>query len=388
MNIYGFMPVRIGSKAIPKKNIKDWNNKPLLLWVCESFSKCKKLNSFFIASDSQDINTVLTNNGIEQKNIYQREHQNAQDKSTSESVLLEFLNNKSKQIKDEDVIVFCQATSPYITPMHLDKAIKQFLYTKVDSLLSVTPFNRFIWNQNQQSINYDFTNRPRRQDMESFYLENGAIYISKVKNIKTSKNRISGSIGFYIMKDWESFEIDELADWISSEKIYQVNNLDKPNTKKQPKLFISDIDGTLTDGGMYYNQKGEEVKKFNTRDGMGFELLRNNKILTGLITSENSDINKARAKKLNVDFLIQGQKNSGKLKALNKICSKVNIDLSEVAYIGDDINCYETLSSVGYKACPSDASKKIQNIIDIQIMKEKGGAGCVREFIDKLLDEK
>ena len=388
MNIYGFKPVRIGSKAIPKKNIKDWNNKPLLLWVCESFSKCNKLNSFFIASDSQDINTVLTNNGIEQKNIYQREHQNAQDKSTSESVLLEFLNNKSKQIKDEDVIVFCQATSPYITPMHLDKAITQFLYTKVDSLLSVTPFNRFIWNQNQQSINYDFTNRPRRQDMESFYLENGAIYISKVKNIKTSKNRISGSIGFYIMKHWESFEIDELADWTSSEKIYQANNSENPNTKNQPKLFISDIDGTLTDGGMYYNQKGEEVKKFNTRDGMGFELLRNNKILTGLITSENSNINKSRAKKLNIDFLIQGEKNAGKLKALNKICLKLNIDFSEVAYIGDDINCYEILSSVGHKACPSDASQKIQNIIGIQIMKEKGGAGCVREFIDKLLDEK
>ena len=121
---------------------------------------------------------------------------------------------------------------------------------------------------------------------------------------------------------------------------------------------------------------------------MGFELLRNNKILTGLITSENSNINKSRAKKLNIDSLIQGEKNAGKLKALNKICLKLNIDFSEVAYIGDDINCYEILSSVGHKACPSDASQKIQNIIGIQIMKEKGGAGCVREFIDKLLDEK
>lgn len=387
MNIYGFMPVRIGSKAIPKKNIKVWNNKPLLLWACESFVKSDRLTSFYVATDSEEINIILRNDGIEQKNIYKREHKNAQDVSSSESVLLEFLEKKSNSIKDEDVIVFCQATSPYITPTHLDAAIKQFLTTEVDSLLSVTPFNRFIWSQNGQSLNYDFTKRPRRQEMEPFYLENGAIYISKVKSIKKTKNRISGKIGFYFMKEWESFEIDEQADWLISEKIFQINHPEKVKNKKHPKLFVSDVDGTLTDGGMYYNHKGEELKKYNTRDGMGFEVLRKNKISTGIITSENTKINEVRAKKLNIDYLIQGKKNSGKLGALKKICFKLNIKLSEVAYIGDDINCFEILNSVGYKACPSDATPKIQSIAGIEVMKKKGGAGCVREFIEKLLDE-
>ena len=151
------------------------------------------------------------------------------------------------------------------------------------------------------------------------------------------------------------------------------------------KLFLSDVDGVLTDGGMYYSGNGDELKKFNTRDGMGFELLRKAGIKTGIITSENTKIVECRAAKLKVDYLYQGKREGGKLAAAKEICSKENINLAEVAYIGDDINCMDLLEAAGIAACPADAMQTVKNIKGISVLKMKGGEGVVREFVEMLL---
>ena len=151
------------------------------------------------------------------------------------------------------------------------------------------------------------------------------------------------------------------------------------------KLFLTDVDGCLTDGGMYYSENGDELKKFNTRDGMGFQLLREAGIKTGIITSENTQIVANRAKKLKVDYLFQGKRNGGKLAVAMDICKDMGITLDEVAYIGDDINCIELLSQVGMAACPVDACLGVKNVPNIKVMHKKGGDGCVREFIDMLV---
>ena len=152
------------------------------------------------------------------------------------------------------------------------------------------------------------------------------------------------------------------------------------------KLFLSDVDGTLTDAGMYYGENGNELKKFNTRDGKGFELLHRAGIKTGIITSENTKIVENRAKKLKVDFLRQGIEHNGKLEAVKRICQNENILLSEVAYVGDDINCKELLQSVGLAACPSDATQEIKDILNIIVLSKKGGDGAVREFAEYVLE--
>ena len=141
----------------------------------------------------------------------------------------------------------------------------------------------------------------------------------------------------------------------------------------------------MTDGGMYYSETGDELKKFNTRDGMGFQLLREAGIKTVIITSENTKIVENRAKKLKIDFLRQSKREGGKVAAAQEICEELGITLNEVAYIGDDINCYDLLSSVGIAACPADAQPKIKTIPSLNIMTLKGGQGSVREFIDSIL---
>ena len=154
--------------------------------------------------------------------------------------------------------------------------------------------------------------------------------------------------------------------------------------KNNIKLFGCDVDGTLTDAGMYYTENGDELKKFNTRDGMGIKLLRESGIITLIITSENTKIVENRAKKLKVDYLYQGVQN--KLEIIEELLKKLNIDKSEFAYIGDDINDKEILEFAGLKACPNDAMEIIKNIDNILIMSKKGGEGTVREFIDNYIN--
>ena len=152
------------------------------------------------------------------------------------------------------------------------------------------------------------------------------------------------------------------------------------------KLLLTDVDGVLTDSGMYYSESGDELKKFNTHDGMGLQFLSQKGIKSGIITSEDTKLVERRFQKLKLDYLYQGKREGGKLAAVKEICEKEGITLEQVAYIGDDVNCLELLSSVGVAACPSDAMDAIKNIPGIIQMKKKGGEGCVREFVEMILN--
>lgn len=156
---------------------------------------------------------------------------------------------------------------------------------------------------------------------------------------------------------------------------------------KKIRLFISDVDGVMTDAGMYYTESGDEFKKFNTHDGMAFELLKINGIKTAIITSENTKIVEKRAAKLKVDYLYQGKREGGKLAAAKEICDLEHIDIKEAAYIGDDINCFDLLSNVGLSACPNNSVKEIKDIPGIIKLKKTGGEGAVREFVEFIITD-
>lgn len=153
------------------------------------------------------------------------------------------------------------------------------------------------------------------------------------------------------------------------------------------KLFITDVDGVLTDGSMYYSENGDELKRFHTYDGVAIEILRKKGVKTAIITSENTRIVERRAEKLKIDYLYQGVKNKSKLEAALEICKNENITMKEVSYIGDDINCYELLKSVKYKACPKNANRLIKNIVGIKVLSTKGGDGVLREWVEYLFKD-
>jgi YrbI family 3-deoxy-D-manno-octulosonate 8-phosphate phosphatase len=149
------------------------------------------------------------------------------------------------------------------------------------------------------------------------------------------------------------------------------------------KLLLTDCDGVLTDGGVYYGENGEELKKFNIRDGMGVERLRNFAgVATGIITGELSPSLIKRAEKLKITELHLGVKD--KPAVFNEILSRLNLQPEEVAYIGDDTNDVEVMKLAGVAVCPANAISFVKDIASF-ICETKGGEGCFREFAERII---
>ena len=150
-----------------------------------------------------------------------------------------------------------------------------------------------------------------------------------------------------------------------------------------PKLIITDIDGVWTDGGMYYDQTGNEWKKFNTSDSAGILFCKMLGIPVCIITGEETQIVKRRAEKLKVDYVFQGVSN--KLEIAKNLCSQLNITLLDVAHIGDDLNDMELLKSVGFSCAPTNAPLYIQKMVN-HVTTASGGNGAFREYVEEILN--
>ena len=381
MNI-AFIPARCGSKSIKFKNIKLFCNKPLIYWSIKALQESSMIDEIVVATDCNKIKKTVEAFDFKKVRVYERDKLNAEDNSSTESVILEFLHREN--FNDKDNFILVQATSPLTEAKDFEEALIKMKSDNSDSLLTCVRVKRFLWNDSNEPINYNFEKRPRRQDFSGILIENGAFYINSVSNIISSKNRLSGKISIYEMEEYKYVEIDEDNDWIIAESLMKKYSKINKNRKKI-KVFLSDVDGTLTDAGMYYSESGEELKKFNTRDGKGFELLKKTGIKVGIITSEDTSIVERRAKKMKLDYLFQGLEHKGKLDVALEICKNEGISLEEIAYIGDDVNCIELLENVGLAACPSDSVLSVKNISNINVMTKKGGEGAVREFSEIIL---
>ena len=389
-DIIAFIPVRGGSKSIPLKNIKLLAGKPLVCHVIDAALAATIIDKIVISTDSEDICSVIrsvyTNN--ERIEIYNRSEENASDTASTESAMLEYAFGK-----EFDHIILIQATSPLLTTAVLDDAIRHYFKNSAGGLLSVVRQKRFIWyegpDKNGHPQNYQILKRPRRQDFDGFLVENGAFYITSRKLLLENGCRISEPIFLWEMPEHTYFELDEPGDWTIIEGLYEQIHSPKTDSINEIaagiKLFLTDVDGVLTDAGMYYTETGDEIKKFNTRDGKAFELLRNHGILTGIITAENTTIVKRRAEKIKSDFLFQGVKD--KVAVLKKIMQETGFKENEVAYIGDDLNDIGILKCIKLSACPANAVKAVKRLSRV-VCNQKGGDGCVREFAELILKAK
>ncbi|OXS55869.1 acylneuraminate cytidylyltransferase [Cohnella sp. CIP 111063] len=382
-----FIPVRGGSKSIPLKNIKDFCGRPLVYWSIVAATKCTEIDEVFVATDDIRIKETVLSFGFSNVNVIERSAESAHDQAPSETVLLEFAN----RIKAER-IVFIQATSPLLEAEDLTEALRKLDDVQADSLVSVVRQKRFIWQEHEGEAspqNYNPLSRPRRQDWEGYLVENGAFYITSRDQLLSSKCRVSGKIALYEMSEDTYLELDELTDWAIIEKIKEMKLESQANRDiawPSLNLFISDVDGVLTDAGMYYSTDGQELKKFNTRDGKGIELLRRAGIKVMFLTAEDIEVVRARAKKLNVDYLFMGIKNKKKFLA-EFFEANPQFAFHKTAYIGDDVNDLECLQAAAFSAAPQDAHSSVRREVDY-VCSLSGGHGCVREVSDFLLTKR
>lgn len=380
-----FIPVRGGSKSIPLKNIKEICGKPLVYWTIKAASECKKIDKIYVSTDSDAIKKTVEEFNLPKVNVIGRSNETATDSASTESVMLEF-----EQGYEFDNIVLIQATSPMLTKDDLNRGFDVFEKKDVDSVISVVRQKRFIWKNdsdgNAVPINYDIYNRPRRQEFEGYLVENGAFYITSKKNLVESKNRISGNIHAVEMCEESFYEIDEVSDWLIVEQLLRKREQSNNNYKEllsKIKIFLTDSDGCLTDAGMYYSENGDELKKFNARDGYGIRQLRENGIIVGIVTGETRKLIENRAKKLKLDEIHMGVDN--KLEVVQDICQKYNCKLENVAYVGDDLNDLEVIQNVGFGCAVADAMEEIRDNAKY-ITKHKGGDGAIREVADMIVN--
>tara|TARA_Y100000766_G_C18845541_1_gene575478 strand:- start:12 stop:1136 length:1125 start_codon:yes stop_codon:yes gene_type:complete len=372
MNI-AIIPARGGSKGIPKKNIKPICGYPLIYWSIEAAKKSKSIDKIYVSTDDDEIAKYCDIQNIE---VLKRPENLAQDDSTTLDVLIDICDKITC-----DYITVLQPTSPIRDSDLIDSCFNDLIVGNYDSL--ATGYNCKI-------IEYATHKNKRRQDIEGFFYDDGNIYMFQYNVLKEGK-WYGDNICKKIISKEQNFEIDDYTDFkVVEELLYSrifsgIQKISINEKLKDIKLFVTDVDGVLTDSGMYYSEKGDEQKKFNTRDGKGIEILRNIGIKTAIITSENTKIVKNRAKKLKFDYLFQGVTNKDKV--LVELSSKLNIGLDEILFIGDDINDLSALRIVGIPVTVIDASPENKKIAEI-IVPLKGGEGCVRYICDLIYNLK
>lgn len=389
MNV-AFIPVRGGSKSIPLKNIKPICGKPLVYWTVKAACECRYIDKVYVSTDSEVIRNAVQRfageiAGADKIEVIGRSPETATDGASTESAMLEFAEHYIF-----DNIILVQATSPMLTAGDLNGGYELYATDNTDSVLSVVKQYRFLWKQDKEEnavpMNYEVFHRPRRQEFDGYLMENGAFYICSRENLLKTGNRLSGNIKAYEMDADTAFEIDEPSDWIIIEALMKKNGLllDKDPDTKKIKMFLTDCDGCLTDGGMYYSENGDELKKFNTKDGMGLSNIRNKGVVTGIITGENTKIVERRAEKLHINELHQGV--TDKLSVVRELAKKYHVSLEEVAYVGDDVNDIPVMEQVGFPCTVNDANSKVKELA-AYISSYNGGDGAIRDIIEHLFKE-
>ncbi|MBC8456288.1 acylneuraminate cytidylyltransferase family protein [bacterium] len=221
MNTLAIIPARGGSKGIPKKNMRTFLGKPLVVHSIETAKESKFVDKIVVSTDDDEIAKISKNAGAE---IIERPAEIAGDSATTESAMAHCLDELKMQNYEPNFVVLLQPTSPIRPKNCIDSAVEQMKKEKFDSLLSVVQSHKFFWKQTQYgaSASYDFLNRPRRQDIsedEIIWQENGSLYICTMENFRKTGNRLGGKIGLFEMPEECGGEIDTELDFQILEKI-------------------------------------------------------------------------------------------------------------------------------------------------------------------------
>lgn len=375
----GIIPLRKGSKGISGKNKRKMAGRPLFTWVLAE-AIFSDLDVVYVFTDDLEIiqYTEREYHWTDKVRAILRNDENASDTASTESALLEF---SEKINHDFDILCLLQATSPLTLAKDINEGISKIIDEKFDASLSVVRTHRFIWNNDGTAKNYDIHKRPRRQDFEGLLIENGAVYCTTKAAFLESKNRLSGTIGLIEMPEETLMEIDSPTDWGIIENLLITRQKSQKSNQKI-KYLILDVDGVFTDGCVIYDKQGEFSKKFDMRDGMGLEIIRQYDVEVVVITSENSEIVAQRMKKLQIENTFLGVKD--KFSFLKHFLKLRNSSFDAVAYVGDDVNDLANICSSGWSFAPNDATDIVKINADI-VLSKKSASGAIREVCEFIL---
>ncbi len=377
MRWVAYMPLRGGSKSIPGKNIRPLAGRPLFAWALGAALDSGCFDEIWVGTDSAAIRHAVTAQFADRVRLFERAAATCTDEASTESALLEFSTSAGF-----DVLCTIQATSPMTRAEDFQAARRGFEMQRADSLLTATRTRRFYWTDDARPLNYDPAVRPRRQEFAGSLMENGAFYLTRRAVLEGSRCRLGGKIAIHEMIGDSAVEIDEPEDWLIVERLLRQRGRAGREQLARIRALVVDVDGTLTDGGMYYDADGEAQKKFNTRDAHGLHRLEQAGFHIAVVTAERSAAVDARMRKLAIRDYIPGQRD--KRAALEALALQWGCAVDEIAYVGDDLNDLPGLEVAGFACCPADAVEAVRARADY-VTTLRGGAGAVREVCDLLL---
>ena len=372
------IPARGGSKGVPRKNLRRVGGIPLIARAVTSARESERIDRVVVSTDDAEIAAVAREWGAQ---VVERPAELSGDVASSESALLHALDTLAAQGVRTEVLVFLQATSPFIDPGDLDAAIERVGRGESDSIFSAVESWGFLWRTDASGasgINHDSRMRPRRQDRELEYLETGAFYVMDAAGFHRAGHRFFGHIGVALVPESSAIEVDTheqlalaaaIAPLIAGPTAFDVD------------AVVTDFDGVHTDDTVIVGQNGEEFVTVSRSDGMGVARLREAGIPVLILSTETNPVVSARARKLGVEVL-QGSRD--KAAALTGWAQARGIRLDRIAYLGNDVNDLGCFELVGWPVAVPGAHPRVLAAARV-VLGAPGGDGAVRELADAVI---
>jgi YrbI family 3-deoxy-D-manno-octulosonate 8-phosphate phosphatase len=373
--VVALVPLRGGSKSIPRKNLRRIAGRPLCAWAIAAALRAPGIAEVWVSTDDPEIAEAAT--AVDARvGVVDRPASLARDTSSTESVMLHF----AREVPF-DWLVTLQATSPLTTPEDLARGLDLVARRRLDSLLTATRVRRFFWDDDDRPVNYDPRRRPRRQDFPGTRMENGAFYVTSRRVLSRDRCRLGGRIGVLEMAGDTAVELDEPDDWAVVERLL-LRRSPVGARLREARALVLDVDGVLTDGAMYYGPEGEALKRFHTRDGHGLVRLRAAGLRLALLTREATPFAAARARKLGIEDVLSGVQD--KAQGIAELARRWDLAPETFVYMGDDDVDLPALRAVGVPAAPADAAPPALGAA-AYVTRARGGEGAVRELCDAIL---
>lgn len=377
------IPARGGSKGVPRKNLRMLGGQPLVARAVRTLLSSSSVGSVFVSTDDPEIAAVATRAGAR---VIERPFRLSGDEASSESALEHALAHLASHGVMPDVTVFVQATSPFIRASDIDRAVVLVRSGECDVAFSAVRADVHLWREGVdglEGVNHRAAVRQRRQDRAPEHAETGGFYVMRTSGFREHQHRFFGRLRLVEVDPAEALEIDTEHDLMLAELIDARRDvvLNAQPGAISAQAVVTDFDGVHTADRVLVDQHGVESVEVNRSDGMGVARLRRAGIPFLILSSETNPVVRARATKLGVDAVTGCD---DKLRALGEWAEARDIDLPDIAFLGNDVNDLACLRAVGWPVVVADAHRDARAAAHI-VLRRRGGDGAVRELADRVL---
>jgi YrbI family 3-deoxy-D-manno-octulosonate 8-phosphate phosphatase len=379
------IPARGGSKSVPGKNLRIVGGLSLVARSVSAAKGSPVIDLVVVSTDSDEVAIEAAAHGAR---VVRRPDELSGDTASSELALLHCLSELEKAGIAPQIVVLVQCTSPFVTSDDISRTVAAVV-EGADSAFTAYPSHAFLWTfdgNSAASVNHKAFPRPRRQDRQQEYIESGAVYAMDRTGFLAAGHRFFGRTVLVTTDPARSMQIDDPADLHTAQVL--ARHLDMPRLfaalPKQPGALVLDFDGVMTDDGVITFDDGREAVIANRRDGMGIEILRRHApdFPVCVLSTETNPVVEMRCRKLGVTSVQGLQEKSA---ALVDWCMEHGVDVSNVVYVGNDINDLGCMALVGCAVAPADAHELALAAAQL-VLSASGGRGVVREICDLLIE--